>query len=470
MAIGSKRKIRLILTILLSATITAAATPDLIAPVAAQSYFGGITIGGLVNNPFNLSDADLLAMPMVSETVTLECVWGFPADVTFNWTGIPIFHLLTLAEIKPEAYKIVFRARLPDSFSSALKIEDAFKPSTILAVMVNGTPVVELPELAPDHIGGYRIVVPGKWGYKWVANVGNVEIVDYDYLGTYERPTSEGGLGESDEADIPGAVSPTVDPPLETFSLQFGNRTFQINIFTNNAITDFSFDHATRTVSFTVTPTTRGFANAIIPQTLLRGPYTVFVNDIAANFSEANATGQTYINVNYSAGSHSLKIIGTEYLGPVPTAVIKPFSETALIGRPVFFNASSSIDDGAITSYEWNFGDGTNAAGSTVTHSYVNTGTYQVVLNVTDNDGLSNQASVNVVVITAPLIDFVTLLRVGIGLALIGFVVVFLVLYLSKKPGKNLQRLTHRVVKASFCICGILKCTPTLERCRGLIE
>lgn len=437
MARSIKRRTQFVLTVLLFAITATTVCPKLTTKVAAQSYSGGITIHGLVNNPLNLSDADLSAMSMVSETVTLKCVWGFPADVTFNWTGIPIFHLLTLAEIKPEAIKIVFRARPTDSFSSSLKIEDSFRPSTILAVMVNGTSVVGLPELAPDHIGGYRVVVPGKWGYKWVANVGSIEAVDYDYLGTYERPASEGGLGQSDEADIPGAVIPTVSPPLEPFNLQFGSRTFQINIFTNQTIADFSFNYTTRTVSFAVEPATQGFANVIIPQTLLRGTYTVFVDDSVSGFAEANITGQTYINVNFPSGPHTIEIIATEFFGTIPTAVISPFLGIVLIDQTVHFDANSSIDDGTIISYEWIFGDGADASGVTVAHSYVNIGTYEVVLNVTDNDGFSNQASAMVVVVATPLIDVVTLLRLGIGLTLVGFAVAFLVLLLSRKSGKK---------------------------------
>jgi hypothetical protein len=42
-----------------------------------------------------------------------------------------------------------------------------------------------------------------------------------------------------------------------------------------------------------------------------------------------------------------------------------------------------------------------------------------------------------VVVVATPLIDVVTLLRLGIGLTLVGFAVAFLVLLLSRKSGKK---------------------------------
>jgi murein DD-endopeptidase MepM/ murein hydrolase activator NlpD/PKD repeat protein len=55
------------------------------------------------------------------------------------------------------------------------------------------------------------------------------------------------------------------------------------------------------------------------------------------------------------------------------------------------FNGQPSIDpDGSIVSYDWDFGDGNNAAGIAPSNSYAAAGSYQVTLTVTDNDGASN--------------------------------------------------------------------------------
>ncbi|MBN2599111.1 MAG: right-handed parallel beta-helix repeat-containing protein [Candidatus Thermoplasmatota archaeon] len=54
----------------------------------------------------------------------------------------------------------------------------------------------------------------------------------------------------------------------------------------------------------------------------------------------------------------------------------------------IMLNGSRSFDlDGTISSYEWDFGDGTTGNGSTVTHVYHSNGTYPVTLLVTDDEG-----------------------------------------------------------------------------------
>ena len=48
-------------------------------------------------------------------------------------------------------------------------------------------------------------------------------------------------------------------------------------------------------------------------------------------------------------------------------------------------DGSGSTDDGTITSYVWDFGDGGSATGATASHTYAAAGTYQVTLTVTDD-------------------------------------------------------------------------------------
>ncbi len=63
-----------------------------------------------------------------------------------------------------------------------------------------------------------------------------------------------------------------------------------------------------------------------------------------------------------------------------------PYNGT--INKSVSFNGSSSSDaDGSIKTYSWNFGDGSSGSGEMTTHSYTQTGTYNLTLSVTDDAG-----------------------------------------------------------------------------------
>jgi len=69
-----------------------------------------------------------------------------------------------------------------------------------------------------------------------------------------------------------------------------------------------------------------------------------------------------------------------------------PYSGSA--GEPVQFDGSGSFDtDGEIVSWTWDFGDGTTGSGMTVMHTFAEDGTYEVVLCVTDDDGLTSCCS-----------------------------------------------------------------------------
>lgn len=66
------------------------------------------------------------------------------------------------------------------------------------------------------------------------------------------------------------------------------------------------------------------------------------------------------------------------------------------VGDTVQFDASQSTDDAGITSYAWDFGDGNNAVGITRSHSYSNPGNFTATLTVTDEEGLTDQATVSI--------------------------------------------------------------------------
>jgi len=61
------------------------------------------------------------------------------------------------------------------------------------------------------------------------------------------------------------------------------------------------------------------------------------------------------------------------------------------VGSSVSFDASTSSDpEGAISTYEWDFGDGSTATGPTVSHTFTEPGNATVTLAVTDSGGKSD--------------------------------------------------------------------------------
>lgn len=71
-----------------------------------------------------------------------------------------------------------------------------------------------------------------------------------------------------------------------------------------------------------------------------------------------------------------------------PVATIVVTNDTPPAGDAVLFDAAASVaPTGSVSSYEWNFGDGTTATGVNASHIYTEPGYYVVTLTVTDSRG-----------------------------------------------------------------------------------
>ena len=391
--------------------------------ISAQAQ-GTLEVDGDVATPLSLTYAELLSLPMVSEVAELRCVTGSP-DVTYNWTGIPLFYLLTLAQIKPDAYKVV--TQCSDGYSSDLLVEDALNPTTILALEANGT---SLPQLTYGPAGPNRLVVPGKYGYKWSSGVEQIEVVTTDYKGEWES------AGYSDVADVPGyGPMPTPTPPVQTLDLPYGNRTFEVGAFTNASNIVSALDPSQKRLSLNVTVPqgTSGFADLMLQQDFLSRPYSVTLDGNAVHAVEADTNTSSYIYLAFDGGFHTVSILGTVFDG-IPEPIVY-YPTTVDVGQNVTFDASKSVDVGFIVSYEWNFGDGTNGTGVVVSHVYASEGTYQVQLNVTNNEGVSNLKTFAITVGT-PLGDILLLLKVILGAMAVALISIFAFLLRKRRASR----------------------------------
>jgi len=346
-----------------------------------------LRIFGDVNRPLNLTYDELMSFPMVSEVAQLKCIDGAPNTVG-NWTGIPLFYLLTLAEINSSAYKVATFGS--DGYSSDLLVEDALKPTTILALKDNGTTNAAQIEPLP------RLIVPNEWGYKWVAEVNSIEVVNSDYYGTWDYQFG-------DNATITGLKALPPSLPVRGLNFTFGNLKFRVGAFTNASINAYALNYSRRQISINVTvpSSSAGFADFILPQNFLAGPYSIEMDNQATKILEADVANRSYLYTSMPRGFNTVKIIGTGIFGFAPEInLIIP--QNTIAGENVTFNASRSVAYGTIISYQWSFGDGTNGTGAVVLHSYNKEGTFAVKLNVTDNYGLSNSEVFTVTVANPP--------------------------------------------------------------------
>ncbi|MBN1216456.1 MAG: cellulase family glycosylhydrolase [Candidatus Lokiarchaeota archaeon] len=96
------------------------------------------------------------------------------------------------------------------------------------------------------------------------------------------------------------------------------------------------------------------------------------------------------------ASSFSFNIDSIDWFNPsIPKASFEYSVMRPNPGELINFDALNSLDqylvssdpDGIITSFEWDFGDGTIDSGSVQTHSYSSAGKYPVTLTITDNEG-----------------------------------------------------------------------------------
>jgi hypothetical protein len=174
-----------------------------------------LTITGQVDTPLNLTIADLLAMPQTTLFAQIYCVGppGFFVEEG-NWTGVKLNFLLQKAGINSTATKIAFYAT--DGFTTDLTPSFAMDDSIIVAYEKNNLPLDET----------LRLVVPGRWGYKWIYHLSRIEAVDYNFLGKYESQgysdtaltTNTGGVGDvGDQLPNPTGLnrnspSPTTRP------------------------------------------------------------------------------------------------------------------------------------------------------------------------------------------------------------------------------------------------------------------
>lgn len=106
--------------------------------------------------------------------------------------------LLDEAGVNGSAYDVVFKAA--DGFSDSIRLQRAMAGDVLIAHRMNGVP---LPQ---GHGFPARVVVPGHYGMKSVQWLTEIEVVNYDYKGYYQRKgwTDDAIVKTMSRIDLPG--------------------------------------------------------------------------------------------------------------------------------------------------------------------------------------------------------------------------------------------------------------------------
>lgn len=117
------------------------------------------------------------------------------------------------------------------------------------------------------------------------------------------------------------------------------------------------------------------------------------------------ATYQVTLTVTDSRGAQATTVRTVTVAPSTPPTAVFVSSPASPIGidQDIFFDASTSRPSAGrrITGYQWNFGDRESGSGVTVSKRYRATGTYGVVLTVTDDAGATTQSAAAQIVVNS---------------------------------------------------------------------
>lgn len=124
-----------------------------------------LRVEGDVSNPLELSIEELQALPTINRRLTINCVEGWSAEVT--WEGIPVSDLLRMAGAPKDIGQVTIGS--VTGYNTRISGSDVANPDNMIALRADPAP------LTIDHGYPARLVVPDKPGSEWVKYVNRIE-------------------------------------------------------------------------------------------------------------------------------------------------------------------------------------------------------------------------------------------------------------------------------------------------------
>ena len=135
------------------------------------------TVRGLVEQPFELTWDELLALPRVQLTADFHCVTTW-SRYDNAWEGVHIKEILRRAKPKPEAHYVMEHSYT--GYTTNIPLANLDDDDVLIAFKHDGE------DIEPDHGGPVRLIVPKLYAYKSAKWLSGLEFMERDRPGFWE--------------------------------------------------------------------------------------------------------------------------------------------------------------------------------------------------------------------------------------------------------------------------------------------
>ena len=130
---------------------------------------------GLFDNPHSWTLDDLMALPAVTQPLTLSCISnpiGGDLISASRWTGVRLRDVMKEMGLQPAAKALAIKA--VDGFYESVPLDEMMDPQTLLVYGMNGK------MLPIEHGFPLRIYIPNHYGMKQPKWITHIEAIDTD--------------------------------------------------------------------------------------------------------------------------------------------------------------------------------------------------------------------------------------------------------------------------------------------------
>jgi DMSO/TMAO reductase YedYZ molybdopterin-dependent catalytic subunit len=136
-----------------------------------------IFLSGLVEQPLELSWAELMALPQSDLTADFHCVTRW-SKLDVRWRGVKVLDLMSQVRLEPQASAVLIHCY--GGYTTNLTLDDFLRPENLLAHTLFGEPI------SREHGGPLRLIVPHLYAWKSAKWLRGFEFTEFEKLGFWE--------------------------------------------------------------------------------------------------------------------------------------------------------------------------------------------------------------------------------------------------------------------------------------------